>query len=82
MKNKNRVYYTISCPDKWWCGNRLGWVDTNDLSEVDYRLACTSRTMYNFNKAAKHLNSLETGSILTRFFVKKGKRFMQDYIRS
>ena len=81
MKNKRKIHYSISKLNYWWCGNKLKWIHTNKLQDSGYKMASSNRTMYSFKRALKELNNSKKGSVLTRFYYKKGKRWSVDFIR-
>lgn len=79
MKRERKVRYQVSSPGLWWCGKDIGWVENDRLFDTDYEYASTSRTMYTAKRAFSHATTLPKGTIVTRFFIKKGKRFLEEF---
>lgn len=79
MRRKRKVWYQISSPDLWWCGKKIGWVKTEDLFDTDYKYASTSRTMLSAKRAFSHASTLPKGTTVSRWFIKKGKRFLEEF---
>ena len=77
MKHRRKLWYEIRVPDMWWCGRRLGWI--KDLSSVDYIEASSLRTVLTSRKAFRYTASLPIGTIITRWFIRNGVGYTQDF---
>ncbi|NOR27533.1 MAG: hypothetical protein GQ540_03275 [Lutibacter sp.] len=81
MKRKNKIGYSITVPNNWWCGKKLGWVENEDLEKLDYKRASSCRGMKTFKKSLSHTSNLPSGTKISRFYYKKGIRYCSDFIK-
>jgi hypothetical protein len=80
MKRKRKIWYEVCAKGMWWCGRKLGWV--TNLENVEYVYASSSRHFKTVSRALKHMSCLPSGSILSRYYYKSGKRYVIDFIKN
>lgn len=80
MKRIRSVWYEICVPGSWWGGKKLGWVTSEELEHITgYGSVGSHRLMLKSDKAFRHFSGLPSGSILIKWYYKKGVIYMQEF---
>lgn len=80
MKPHKNMYYKVTAPNMWWVNNKVGWI--NDGEVAAYKGSFSScRIVSTYKRAVKAICNLPTGSVLHRVFCKKGKRYIQEFVK-
>ena len=76
MRRIRKVFYEVRVEGKWWCGRKVGWVA--DLASVRGWGASDSRYFRTCKRAAKHAQSLGSGTKLLQWSFNRGRRILKE----
>jgi hypothetical protein len=78
-RSRRKVSYTVERDGLWWAGKKYGWITDPYTQEHDG--ASLQRWFKTANRAFGCAKAMPSGTVVRRWCLKKGVRYIEEFIK-